>query len=343
MISLFSDESPHDLPVGAVAEGGGVLQGKLLRAINATKTSRITLRCKDISECASAMRRGEIFAFVHIPPDLEKKAYRLESPIVTVYTNGQSLLTSKLITNDIRVAVATVGAILVKNTVPPPITAELHIMGNPTGNFEHFLGIGLVIALFHVISMLLGAYLFSFPIRERQVRTWLSAAGGSTWTAFWGRLLPSVFILGTELVVMLSVTRRGMPGLQTVDFIVLFGGAYLMVATCLAMGATFVGFTGEMRIALSSAAVVGGPAFAFCGQTFPIFAMPLPIRFWTFLLPITHMMQLQSAFFFGHSGIVRAFHSFEVLCAFFVFWALLAFVSLGVRLKRTAKREEAAK
>ena len=96
-----------------------------------------------------------------------------------------------------------------------------------------------------------------------------------------------------------------------------------------------------MRIALSAAAVVGGPAFAFCGQTFPVFAMPLVIRCWTFILPITQMMQLQSAFFFGHLGIVRAFHAFEILAIFFVFWSLVAIFTLGARLPRCVKKEEA--
>lgn len=341
MLSLFSDESPHDLPIGVVAEGGGALQGKLLRAIEVTKTSKITMRCKDVDECASAMRSGIILAFVQIPADLEKKALRLETPAVTVYTNGQSLLTSKLITNELRVAIATQGALLVKNVIGPPISAELHIVGNPAGNFEYFLGIGLVIALFHVIAMLLGAYLFTYPIREKQACAWFASSGNSVVVAFLGRYLPAVFVLGTELSIMLAVARRGMPSLQFVDLVVLFGGAYLMVAICLSLGATFAGVTGEMRIALSSAAVVGGPAFAFCGQTFPIFAMPVPIRFWTFLLPITHMMQLQSAFFFGHDGISRAFHSFEILCAFFVFWTLVALLLTNFRLCRTVKKEEA--
>lgn len=341
MISMFSAESPYDLPIGVVAEGGGELQGKLLRAIDATKTSEITLRCKDISECSSAMRKGDILAFVYIPHDLERHAVRLEAPAVTVYTNGQSLLTSKLITNDIRVAVATVGAVLVKNTIQNPIGVELHIVGNPTGNFEYFLGIGLVIALFHIIAMLLGAYLYAFPIREKDVGKWLSLSENSIVVAYLGRLWPGVLILGSELMGMLAIVRSGMPAIETIDKVVLYGGGYLMVAVCMAIGASFVGIVGEMRIALSAAAVVGGPAFAFCGQTFPVFAMPLVIRCWTFILPITQMMQLQSAFFFGHLGIVRAFHAFEILAIFFVFWSLVAIFTLGARLPRCVKKEEA--
>ncbi len=342
ILSLFSAESPSHLEIGVVAESGGDLQGKLLRAIDATPTTRIAKRCKSISECAAAMRSGEIYAFLHIPPELEKNALRMETPIITVYTNGQSLLTSKLVTNDLRTVIGTQGALLVKNTVMPPVTTELHIVGNPTGNYERFLGIGLVAAFFHVIAMIFGAYIFAYPIRERRVRKWFDAAENSTVAAFFGRFLPAFLVLGTEMVVLMCIARKGMPALQKIDMAVLVCGIYAMVGTCLAAGATFVGFIGEMRIALSSAAVAGGPAFAFCGQTFPLFAMPLGLRAWAFVLPITHFMQLQSAFFIGHIGISRAFHSLEILCGELLFWTLLAIFTLRIRIPKTIEKELAA-
>ncbi len=339
ILSLFSAESPSHLEIGVVAESGGDLQGKLLRAIDATPTTRIAKRCKSISECAAAMRSGEIYAFLHIPPEIEKNALRMETPIITVYTNGQSLLTSKLVTNDLRAVIGTQGALLVKNTVMPPVTTELHIVGNPTGNYERFLGIGLVAAFFHVIAMIFGAYIFAYPIRERRVRKWFDAAENSTVAAFFGRFLPAFLVLGTEMVVLMCIVRKGMPALQKIDMAVLVCGIYAMVGTCLAAGATFVGFIGEMRIALSSAAVAGGPAFAFCGQTFPLFAMPLGLRAWAFVLPITHFMQLQSAFFIGHIGISRAFHSLEILCGELLFWTLLAIFTLRIRIPKTIEKE----
>ena len=341
ILSLLSSETPRNLPVGVVAESGGDLPARLIRAIDATPTAKITQRCKSVSECASAMKRNEIFGFVYIPADLEKHALRYETPAVTVYTNGQSLLTSKLIVNDLRVAIATVGAILVKNSVAPPITTELHLIGNPSGNFERFLGIGLVVALFHVISMIVGAYIFSYPKRERQTKKWfVEEAKNSFVCAFFGRFLPAFFLLGLEFSLMLVLARNEMPALEMIDHVVLFGGAFCMIGVCLSYGAAIAGIVGEMRIALSSAAVTGGPAFAFCGQTFPIFAMPIPMRFFAFLLPITHFMKLQSAFFFGHAGIERAFHSFEILAAEFLFWLALGLLMQRFRIAKNLKQEE---
>ena len=99
--------------------------------------------------------------------------------------------------------------------------------------------------------------------------------------------------------------------------------------------------TKRQLVCFGAAAVVGGPAFAVGGQAFPVFAMPFVIRCWTFILPITQMMKLQSAFFFGHLGIQRAFWSFEVLAVFFVFWSLVAMLTLGIRLPRALRKEEA--
>ena len=44
ILSLFSEESPSNLPVGGIAEGGGPLQDRLLRAIEATPTVKISKR-----------------------------------------------------------------------------------------------------------------------------------------------------------------------------------------------------------------------------------------------------------------------------------------------------------
>ena len=54
--------------------------------------------------------------------------------------------------------------------------------------------------------------------------------------------------------------------------------------TCVTMDAemhvypnAFVGVTGVMRIATGVSGVIGGPAFAFAGQTFPVMAMPFAL------------------------------------------------------------------
>ena len=92
MTSLLSRELPRNLPMGVVVEETSQLTGRIIKSIDASPTLRVETYCEDVPTCGSLMRSGDIFGFIMLPAGLEKKAYRMESPVISVYTNAQSLL-----------------------------------------------------------------------------------------------------------------------------------------------------------------------------------------------------------------------------------------------------------
>jgi ABC-2 type transport system permease protein len=337
---IFSYDKPQHLAVGVVVEENSRLANRILKGIDADPSLYIAKYCKDIADCGSAMRAGEIYGVVILPAELERRALRHDAPAISVYTNAQSMLTSKLITNEMRSVVGTQAAILEPRNLPDPLTAEMHLIGNPTMTYETFLGIGLVAAFFHVCAMIFGAYIFSYPIREKCVTRWMECAKHSTVIAVLGRFIPAVIIYWVEMLIMMGFARRNLPPMESMDYTVFALGCLGMIAVCVAAGGAFVGITGQMQLSTGSAAVAGGPAFAFCGQTFPLFAMPVAVRGFAYLLPITHFMQLQSALLIGHVGIDRALGSLQLLGGANAFWLLLAITTLAWRLKRCVKKEK---
>lgn len=340
MTSLLSRELPRNLPMGVVVEETSQLTGRIIKSIDASPTLRVETYCEDVPTCGSLMRSGNIFGFIMLPAGLEKKAYRAEAPVISVYTNAQSLLTSNLIIKELRTVVGTQGVILEPRNLPDPLRTEIHTVGNPTGSYLYFLAIGLVAAVFHVVAMISSVFVFSYPIREKKVTVWLREAKESPVIAVLGRWLPLVLILWVEMLLMMVFVRGELAPMGNWEFVMLALGSLAMIGTCTAVSIVFVGVTGSMRIATSAAAVVGGPAFAFSGQTFPVLAMPFFVRCFAFVLPITHFLRLQSAMLLGNIGLTSAFHSLQILLGMMVFWLLLGMLTMSWQLKKCGEKED---
>ena len=340
MTSLLSRELPRNLPMGVVVEETSQLTGRIIKSIDASPTLRVETYCEDVPTCGSLMRSGNIFGFIMLPAGLEKKAYRAEAPVISVYTNAQSLLTSNLIIKELRTVVGTQGVILEPRNLPDPLRTEIHTVGNPTGSYLYFLAIGLVAAVFHVVAMISSVFVFSYPIREKKVTVWLREAKESPVIAVLGRWLPLVLILWVEMLLMMVFVRGELAPMGNWEFVMLALGSLAMIGTCTAVSIVFVGVTGSMRIATSAAAVVGGPAFAFSGQTFPVLAMPFFVRCFAFVLPITHFLQIQSAMLLGNIGLTSAFHSLQILLGMMIFWLLLGILTMSWQLKKCGEKED---
>jgi len=105
----------------------------------------------------------------------------------------------------------------------------------------------------------------------------------------------------------------------------------LMVICCVGAGMTVVGVTGVMRIATGVSGVIGGPAFAFAGQTFPVMAMPFAVRCFAFVLPLTHVLRVQSMMLLGDVGMAESWEVIKLLAGMALFWTLFGSFAMGLR------------
>lgn len=332
MVDLLSAQSLLHLPVGVVRQGGySRLDDRIVRALDANPVTEVAAVCTDLPECASKMRHGDIYAIVMLSPDLEDRALRYESPVVPVYTNAQSLLINNTLQKEIRTAVGTVGAYMTLKNLPDPIRGEIHSVENPTGNYVGYLGLGLLSALFNLAAMLVGVYAISAPLRSGKIKEWLNAAGNSRFALAFGSLLPAGIILWLEYFVLYCFTRTQISPMNLSEFYTVFAAQGIMIFAGLFFGMALVGITGSMRVATSGAGVIGGPAFAFTGQTFPILAMPTIVKAYAFLLPLTHVLKVQSIMTFGNLGFGAAFDEILILSIKMFFWLFLGGLLMFIR------------
>jgi ABC-2 type transport system permease protein len=152
-------------------------------------------------------------------------------------------------------------------------------------------------------------------------------------------VLPLVLIQWISMMAVYAYARRALTPMTFDEFVVVSAGQLAMILACSGAGAAFVGITGNMRMSSSVAGVIAGPAFAFAGQTFPVMAMPFAVRCFAFLLPLTHVLKVQSAMLLGTVGKAHAWESIAILLCMALFWHLLASKLLFLRWKVAIEKE----
>ena len=123
------------------------------------------------------------------------------------------------------------------------------------------------------------------------------------------------------------------------EFVMTAAAQLFMICACSGAGIVFVGVVGVMRIATGAAGVVGSPAFAFAGQTFPVMAMPFAVRCFAFILPLTHVLKVQSMMLLGDVSMEPAWESMKILIGMAVFWNVLGALLMSMRWKQHLRRE----
>lgn len=339
MVDLFSAEIIQHVPIGIVKQDRSQLSDEIAMALKADPVLEVALECEDRSECEHAVVRGELQAFIVLPYDMEHRALRLESPVIPVYSSGQNYLTNTFAVKEIRSVISTIGSNLFTKQMDDPVQVEIKSVGNNSGNYQGFLGLGLVTAIFHLAGILAAVYLFSFPFRDHRVREFLAAAGGSRVILGAATSIPLIAIQWLSMMAVYAYAHKALAPMTFDEFIVVSAGQLAMLLACSGAGAAFVGITGNMRMSSSVAGVIAGPAFAFAGQTFPVMAMPFAVRCFAFLLPLTHILKVQSTMLLGSVGKAHAWESIVILLCMALFWHLLASKLLLLRWKVAIEKE----
>lgn len=334
MIAMLRSETPLHLPVGVVLGETSDLAGKIVHAIEASPGTSVEAFCADVPECARKMRMGEISAIVVLEPGLERRALRHESPAVPVYTNAQVLLISNLIQKDLRTSIGTCGAKLNAKYLKDPLSSEIHSIGNPTSNFEAYLGVGVVCTIFHLAAMVVGVYLISWPLREGKTRELLSRLKGSRLLFLLATYLPAAVLIPLEAFALYLAVRATISPVSPLECKVVLAAHFLAMFAGLMFGLASYGVSGSMRMASSSAGFIGGPAFAFSGQTFPVFAMPAFCQILAELIPLTHLLRIQSSMTLGDFAVVAVYKPLGTLGLLALFFCVAGTALACLRLRR---------
>ena len=96
MLDMFSSQIVQHVPIGIVLQDDSHLTEVLETKLRSSPVLDVQLVCHDMSECEHAVIRGDLQTFIVFPYDLERRALRLETPVIPIYSSGQNYLTNML-------------------------------------------------------------------------------------------------------------------------------------------------------------------------------------------------------------------------------------------------------
>ena len=109
-MGMFSSQIVQHVPIGIVIQDNSQLADKLEAKLRSSPVLDIKMVCPDMGECEHAVVRGDIQGFIVLPNDLERRALRLEAPVIPVYSSGQNYLTNMFTTKEIRAVLSAAGS-----------------------------------------------------------------------------------------------------------------------------------------------------------------------------------------------------------------------------------------
>lgn len=303
--AIFSAGLPRELPVAVVDQDHSRLSRQLVRMIDATPAIRVAERRADPKAAEELILAGRVYAYVVLPPGLERDARRGQSEPVVAYANAQLLVPASLVRRDLLAATSTSSAALKLRRLRAagetdasararvePVRADVHALFNPQLNYVSYILVALFPTLLHVFVLLAAVNSVGSELREGTAGEWLDTARGSVARALAGKLLPSTlsFLVVATAAMAVLFGVAGVPMRGSVPLLLL--GTLLFVLAYQAVGVLLVALFANLRFATSVAAFLASPAFAYAGITFPMMGMPAFARFWGHLLPLTHYLKL---------------------------------------------------
>jgi ABC-2 type transport system permease protein len=305
--SLFWAGVPRGLPIGVLDADHSSVSRQLTRWLGAAPGLEVAARFDDEAAMQQALRRGDVMAALVVPEGFARELKTGRGAHAALLHNAQFATHSGLIQRDVRSVTGTLAAgveivsrekrgesPLAARAAFEPMRTALVAQYNPSLDYEPFLATTLVPALLQIFAMVAGAWGAGRELRDRTVGAWVSAGGTGLAALVAKWWLPWAVLTLVELAFVAALTgvRGWHPAGPLAPVLALHA---LMLAVYVVLGGAAALAARSLRTALSAAGFVTAPAFAFAGVGFPLMAMPAGAKAWALALPLTHVLQAQTA------------------------------------------------
>ena len=306
---IFSAGIARDLPIVVIDNDNSALSRQLTRWLDASPGIEVTAKVASSDEALHRLRERTAFGYLLIPNDFEQKLLGGRQATVQWLYNAQFSSHSGALLRDVRTVSTTLSAGIemtarVKKGMSgvqaaaqfEPIRTTLNSLYNDNVSYEAFLTLALMPAMLQIFIVVAVVTSIGRELRDGTVPQWLASASGNWLRAVGAKLLfPLIAYCALALLYLLFFSlARGWAVAGSLPALLL--SMLLLVLAYCGLATLLIAATLSLRLALSGAAFITAPAFAFAGQAFPLMAMPAPARAWAEALPLTHYLQLQTKY-----------------------------------------------
>lgn len=306
---VFSAGIARDLPIVVIDNDNSTLSRQLTRWLDASPGIEVAAKVASSDEALHRLRERTAFGYLVIPNDFEQKLLGGRQASVQWLYNAQFSSHAGALLRDVRTVSTTLSAGIEMTARAKkgmsglqaaaqfePIRTTLNSLYNANTSYEAFLTLALMPAMLQIFIVVAVVTSMGRELRDGTVPQWLASAKGSWLRAIGAKLLfPLLAYFALALLYLLFFSlARGWAVAGSLPALVL--SMLLLVLAYCGLATLLIAATLSLRLALSGAAFITAPAFAFAGQAFPLMAMPAPARAWAEALPLTHYLQLQTKY-----------------------------------------------
>lgn len=342
MNTIFGSGGMENIPIGIVDMDQTSTSRQISRTLSTIPTAKTTKYYFDPKEARDATVKKEIYAYVVIPKNLESDLLGKRDATIPYYIHYALLsvgveMEAALETVLAEVSLAPmVGAGTAAGTdqdriesVILPVSFEAHPLFNPSLDYSIYLTNPFFFVLLQIIIILVTMYVLGSEIKFKTADEWLKTADMNIFIAVTGKLLPYtiIYIIMAILGNFVMFNISNIPLSASFLFVNLITALFIIATQ--AFGVFIFSLFPALSIIISVASMVGSLGATLSGVTFPVFAMPPPVYYSSFLFPIRHFIEINQNILYGNYGFAYSWQHIGIL----FIYVLLALLILP-RLKR---------
>lgn len=342
MNTIFGSGGMENIPIGIVDMDQTSTSRQISRTLSTIPTAKTTKYYFDPKEARDATVKKEIYAYVVIPKNLESDLLGKRDATIPYYIHYALLsvgveMEAALETVLAEVSLAPmVGAGTAAGTdqdriesVILPVSFEAHPLFNPSLDYSIYLTNPFFFVLLQIIIILVTMYVLGSEIKFKTADEWLKTADMNIFIAVTGKLLPYtiMYIIMAILGNFVMFNISNIPLSASFLFVNLITALFIIATQ--AFGVFIFSLFPALSIIISVASMVGSLGATLSGVTFPVFAMPPPVYYSSFLFPIRHFIEINQNILYGNYGFAYSWQHIGIL----FIYVLLALLILP-RLKR---------
>jgi len=297
----FQHGNIEQIPIAVVDLDNSSLSRKITSYLDATQALDVSYKSRSYQDAYEAMQNQKVFSIIVLNENLEKDIKRGNSSSVKVVTNAAFLLYSKISYRAIAQTLMTVSTGIqirkfeVKGFKPDiamnyalPVRTEINVMGNSYLNYGFYLIPGMIFAILQMSASFSTLWLF------RQHREHLAGRiiprKGQKAAFFIGKITP-VFLANTlsVIIIYLLISPLAKVPLNSSSWLLILF-TLLLTYVSMGMGALLSVSLANLVTSSQLLLILNAPAFVISGYTFPRWAMPEALQYFSNIVPVTHFL-----------------------------------------------------
>ena len=294
----------------------------------------VTRHCRDYRELTALLDRGTVKAGIIFPPDLKKRLKAGKAATAAVVFDASDPTTaSSAIASAQAIGMYRSLAILTRargDEAAMPLEIRTRAWYNPQMLSANFMVPGLIGVIMQLVTMMLTAMAI---VRERERGTLeqLLVSPVTRLELILGKLIPYV-VLGYADITLALIIARYVFGVAVVgNLFALYALAFLFLASSLGFGLLISTIAKTQQQAMQMSFFIFLPSIMLSGFFFPVAAMPTVIKPISFIIPLTHFLEISR-------GVILKGQSFEHLWRQTAILAVMGAAILGLAVTRMRKR-----